>query len=140
MVEVAFRNGRALGRVEEEFAASLAPGDTFRFAGLDLEVESLREGAAAGARARRCSGDSQLYGRGIPISSHLAERVRGLLADRAAGRAFRPKSASGWRCRRAFRCCPRRVSCWWKVSPIRIGTTACSTRLKAGPPTSRWGC
>ncbi|MGG2320021.1 hypothetical protein, partial [Salmonella enterica] len=41
MLEVRFRNGRALGKVEEDFGAQLAPGDTFRFAGLDLEVEAL---------------------------------------------------------------------------------------------------
>ena len=45
MIEVRFRNGRSLGRVEEDFGASLGPGSTFRFAGLDLEVEALRDGA-----------------------------------------------------------------------------------------------
>jgi ATP-dependent Lhr-like helicase len=40
MLEVRFRNGRSLGRVEEGFGAALSPGDTFRFAGLDLEVEA----------------------------------------------------------------------------------------------------
>src|SRR5690606_9139786 len=43
MIEIRFRNGRSLGKVEEQFAASLRTGDTFRFAGMDLEVESLRD-------------------------------------------------------------------------------------------------
>ena len=43
MIEIRFRNGRSLGKVEEQFAASLRTGDTFRFAGMDLEVESFRD-------------------------------------------------------------------------------------------------
>ena len=39
MIEIRFRNGRSLGKVEEQFAASLSTGDTFRFAGMDLEVK-----------------------------------------------------------------------------------------------------
>ena len=38
MIEIRFRNGRSLGKVEEQFAASLKAGDTFRFAGMDLEI------------------------------------------------------------------------------------------------------
>ena len=43
MLDVRFRNGRALGKVEESFGAQLSPGDTFRFAGMDLEVEGVRD-------------------------------------------------------------------------------------------------
>ena len=39
LLDVRFRNGRKLGTVEDGFAATLAPGDTFFFAGLVLEVE-----------------------------------------------------------------------------------------------------
>jgi ATP-dependent Lhr-like helicase len=84
MVEVGFRNGRSLGRVEEDFAASLGPGDTFRFAGLDLQVESLREGMLLVRAARRSAAIPSYNGARIPISTHLAARVRGLLADPAA--------------------------------------------------------
>ncbi len=41
MLDVRFRNGRKLGTVEEGFAATLSPGDTFFFAGLALEVERI---------------------------------------------------------------------------------------------------
>ena len=34
MIEIRFRNGRSLGKVEEQFAASLRTGDTFLGAGL----------------------------------------------------------------------------------------------------------
>lgn len=95
MVEVAFRNGRALGRVEEDFAASLGPGDTFRFAGLDLEVESLREGALLVRASRRSAAIPSYNGARIPISSHLADRVQALLADPARWDAF-PKDVHEW--------------------------------------------
>ncbi|MFZ1738833.1 DEAD/DEAH box helicase, partial [Sphingorhabdus sp.] len=43
MLDVRFRNGRNLGRVEENFAAPLRPGDSFIFAGMALEVEAIRD-------------------------------------------------------------------------------------------------
>ena len=43
MLDVRFRNGRSLGKVEERFAASLRPGDTFQFAGMNVEVEQLKD-------------------------------------------------------------------------------------------------
>ncbi|MCH3756064.1 hypothetical protein LZC13_10645, partial [Campylobacter coli] len=41
MLTVRFKNGRSLGKVEESFAATLTPGDTFFFAGLSCEVERI---------------------------------------------------------------------------------------------------
>jgi Lhr-like helicase len=83
MMEVRFRNGRALGKVEEDFGAQLAPGDTFRFAGLDLEVEGLRDNAIL-VRAARKSGMIPSYmGARMPLTTHLADRVRAMLTDRA---------------------------------------------------------
>jgi len=95
MVEVGFRNGRSLGRVEEDFAASLGPGDTFRFAGLDLEVEGLREGALLVRAAKRAAAIPSYMGARIAISSHLAERVRGILADPGRWRDF-PADVREW--------------------------------------------
>jgi ATP-dependent Lhr-like helicase len=83
MLEVRFRNGRALGKVEENFGAQLAPGDTFRFAGLDLEVEGLRDNAVV-VRAARKSGQIPSYmGARLPLTTHLATRVQALMTDRA---------------------------------------------------------
>ena len=95
MVEVRFRNGRSLGRVEEGFAASLKPGDTFRFAGLDLEVEALREVEML-VRAAKKSGTIPSYmGARMPLTTHLAQRVQGLLADRAGWGGF-PDDVREW--------------------------------------------
>ena len=38
LLDVRFRRGRKLGTVEEYFASTLSPGDTFFFSGLVLEV------------------------------------------------------------------------------------------------------
>ena len=95
MLEVRFRNGKALGRVEENFAASLGPGDTFRFAGLDLAVEGLRDGVLLVRAAKRSGTIPSYMGARIPISSHLADRVRGLLADRAGWARF-PDEVREW--------------------------------------------
>ncbi|MDE1916897.1 MAG: ligase-associated DNA damage response DEXH box helicase [Sphingomonadales bacterium] len=95
MIEVRFRNGRALGRVEEEFAAQLGPGATFRFAGLDLEVEGLSDGALLVRAARRAGQIPSYMGQRIPISTHLAGRVQGLLQDTPRWGAF-PEDVREW--------------------------------------------
>ncbi len=95
MMDVRFRNGRSLGRVEEHFAASLAPGDTFRFAGLDLEVEAMRETELL-VRAARKGGQIPSYmGARMPLTTHLAQRVQELLADRAGWARF-PDDVREW--------------------------------------------
>ncbi|WP_225207452.1 ligase-associated DNA damage response DEXH box helicase [Novosphingobium huizhouense] len=95
MLEVRFRNGRALGKVEENFGASLRPGDTFRFAGMDLEVESLRDLEIV-VRAAKSAGQIPSYmGARLPLTTHLADRVQALLADRA-GWARLPDDVREW--------------------------------------------
>ncbi|MCJ2187234.1 ligase-associated DNA damage response DEXH box helicase [Novosphingobium beihaiensis] len=95
MLEVRFRNGRSLGRVEEGFGASLKPGDTFRFAGLDLEVESLKDLDLVVRAARRSATIPSYMGQRMPISTHLAGRVRAMLADRAGWARF-PDDVREW--------------------------------------------
>jgi ATP-dependent Lhr-like helicase len=95
MLDVRFRNGRSLGRVEEAFGASLKPGDTFRFAGLDLEVEAMRDLELIVRAAKRSATIPSYMGARMPISSHLAERVRGLLVDRAGWARF-PDDVREW--------------------------------------------
>lgn len=95
MVEVRFRNGRSLGRVEEGFAAGLAPGDTFRFSGLDLEVEAIRETELLVRAARRTGQIPSYMGARMPLTTHLADRVQALLADRAGWGAF-PDDVREW--------------------------------------------
>ncbi|RZK03179.1 MAG: ligase-associated DNA damage response DEXH box helicase [Novosphingobium sp.] len=83
MIEVRFRNGRALGKVEENFAAQLSPGDTFRFAGTDLEVEQFRDLDLI-VRASKSSAQIPSYtGLRLALTTHLADKVRDLIADRS---------------------------------------------------------
>jgi ATP-dependent helicase Lhr and Lhr-like helicase len=84
MLNVRFGNGRSLGRVEEQFAASLAPGDSFIFAGLHLELERIRDMDVIVRAARRGVTIPSYMGQRLPLTTHLAERVRALLADRAS--------------------------------------------------------
>ncbi len=95
MLDVRFRNGRALGRVEESFGASLSPGDTFRFAGLDLEVESIRVSELVVRAARRSGTIPSYMGARLPLTTHLASRVRALLEDRAGWARF-PDDVREW--------------------------------------------
>ncbi|HEY7808229.1 MAG TPA: ligase-associated DNA damage response DEXH box helicase [Croceibacterium sp.] len=95
MIEIRFRNGRSLGKVEEQFAASLSPGDTIRFAGMDLEVESLRDLELI-VRAAKKSGVIPSYlGLRLPLTTHLADRVQAMLADRAGWARF-PDDVREW--------------------------------------------
>ena len=95
MLDVRFRNGRSLGKVEEGFGASLEPGDTFRFAGMDLEVEALRDLELIVRAAKRSATIPSYMGQRMPISTHLAERVRAMLSDRAGWARF-PDDVREW--------------------------------------------
>ncbi len=95
MIEIRFRNGRALGKVEEQFAASLRTGDTFRFAGMDLEVEALRD-LELTVRAAKSSATIPSYmGLRLPLTTHLADRVRAMMVDRASWARF-PDDVREW--------------------------------------------
>jgi ATP-dependent Lhr-like helicase len=95
MLEVRFGNGRALGRVEETFGAGLSPGDTFRFAGLDLELVALRDAALVVRAARRSATIPSYMGARMPLTTHLAARVQAMLADRAGWGRF-PDDVREW--------------------------------------------
>jgi len=95
MIEIRFRNGRSLGKVEEQFAASLRTGDTFRFAGMDLEVEGLRDLDLIVRAARRSAAIPSYMGLRLPLTTHLADRVRALLVDRAGWGRF-PDDVREW--------------------------------------------
>lgn len=95
MLDVRFRNGRSLGRVEEYFAAGLSPGDTFTFAGMALEVEQLKDMAVIVRAARKAAAIPSYMGQRMPLTTHLAERVRALLNDRAGWSRF-PDDVREW--------------------------------------------
>lgn len=95
MLEVRFRNGRSLGRVEESFGASLSPGDTIRFAGMDLEVEALRDLELIVRAAKKAGQIPSYMGARLPLTTHLSERVRALMVDRAGWARF-PDDVREW--------------------------------------------
>jgi ATP-dependent Lhr-like helicase len=83
MLNVRFRNGRSLGKVEERFAASLRPGDTFQFSGLNLQVEQLKDMELVVRASTKAAMIPSYGGLRLPLTTHLADRVRALLVDRA---------------------------------------------------------
>lgn len=75
--------GRILGEIEEYFAETLTPGDTFLFAGEVLRFEGIAEDEVLVTRA--ASGTDPMIpsyeGGKFPLSTFLAARVRAILAD-----------------------------------------------------------
>ncbi|WP_423141580.1 ligase-associated DNA damage response DEXH box helicase [Parablastomonas sp. CN1-191] len=95
MLEVRFRNGRSLGKVEERFGASLTVGDTFWFAGTSLEVEMLRETEVIVRAAKSAAMIPSYGGQRLPLTTHLADRVRAMMVDRASWGRF-PDDVREW--------------------------------------------
>jgi ATP-dependent helicase Lhr and Lhr-like helicase len=80
----ALMGGRVMGELEEWFLDQLAPGDTFIFAGEVVRFEGIRETEAYVSRAASSDPKVPSYNGGkFPLSTHLAERVRAMLADSA---------------------------------------------------------
>src|SRR3954465_13026462 len=76
------RGGRVLGEVEEYFIETLVPGDTFVFAGEILKYEALVENEVYVSRSSSEEPKVPAYDGGkFPLSTYLADRVRGLLAE-----------------------------------------------------------
>lgn len=74
--------GRVLGEVEEYFIEQLSPGMTFVFAGEILRFEGISETEAYVTRAPGADAMIPSYAGGkFPLSTHLAKRVRAMLAD-----------------------------------------------------------
>ena len=95
MLSVRFRNGRRLGRVEEAFAATLSHGDTFFFAGLSLEVEAISTEDLIVRATARPARIPTYGGARMPITTNLADRVRGFLADPSSWTRF-PDDVREW--------------------------------------------
>ena len=95
MLSVRFKNGRNLGRVEERFAATLSAGATFFFAGMSLEVEKLQDMDVIVRAAKKSATIPSYGGQRLPITTHLAERVRHMLVDRAKWGRF-PDDVREW--------------------------------------------
>ena len=78
------RGGPVLGKIEEYFLEGLTQGDTFLFSGKVLRFEGIRENEALASQAFSMDPKIPAYAGGkFPLSTYLAEGVRGLLADRS---------------------------------------------------------
>jgi ATP-dependent Lhr-like helicase len=90
------RGGRLLGQVEEYFVETMTPGDTFVFAGEVLKYEAIVEDEVYVSRSNDPEPKVPSYDGGkFPLSTYLADRVRGILADHHAWRAL-PTQVREW--------------------------------------------
>jgi ATP-dependent Lhr-like helicase len=77
------RGGRVLGELEEYFAETMTPGDTFVFAGEVLRFEGIQEDEVLATRTVAGTDPKipSYAGGKFPLSTFLAARVREILAD-----------------------------------------------------------
>ena len=88
----AFQGGPILGKIEEGFVESLAVGDTFLFSGQTLRLEGIREAACYVSKAADTDPKVPAYAGGkFPLSTYLADLVRGMLADESARKDLPPQ-------------------------------------------------
>lgn len=83
LIPVRLKSGSKLGDVEEYFISHLVPGDTFLFAGRILTLIGIRDNAAIVTPARNAERPKvPAYAGGrLPLTTHLADGVRAILAD-----------------------------------------------------------
>ncbi len=95
--------GRHLGEIDEFFISELSTGDTFFFAGQVVRLEGIRGSEVYVSKGH--SGDPKIpsYSGGrFPLSTHLAARVRAILAN-AEGWQHLPESVGDWLSHQAHR-------------------------------------
>jgi ATP-dependent Lhr-like helicase len=95
ILDVRFKNGRKLGTVEEHFAATLSPGDTFFFSGMSLEVLGIKDTDLSVRASSRPARIPTYGGTRMPLTTNLADRVRGFLNNPAEWEAF-PEDVEEW--------------------------------------------
>ena len=88
--------GRVMGEVDEYFIEQLRPGEAFVLAGEVLRFEGMGENEAYVTRAKARDPIIPSYNSGkFPLSTHLAERVRTMLADDHAWSRL-PSTVADW--------------------------------------------
>lgn len=95
LLTVRFRGGRKLGTIEEGYASTLSPGDHFYFSGLSLEVEQFKDTDIIVHASSKPARIVTYGGQRMSMSTHLANRVRHMLADRNDWRRF-PDDVREW--------------------------------------------
>ena len=90
------RGGRVLGHIEEYFLNTLAPGDTFLFAGQCLRLEGVRDNEALVTKSPVNEPKIPYYGGSkFPLTTYLAGVVREMLAD-PSNRTHLPEQVREW--------------------------------------------
>jgi len=92
---VRFANGRKLGTVEEGFAATLRPGDSFFFSGMALEVVRVDISDLVVRATAKQARIPSWGGTRMAMSTRLADRVRHFLAQPEAWHRF-PEDVREW--------------------------------------------
>ncbi len=95
MLTVRFKNGRKLGVLDENFAASLTKGDCFFFSGISLEVEGMNATDLIVRATTKRARIPSYNGARMPLTTHLASRVRAFLHDRSQWSRF-PADVREW--------------------------------------------
>ncbi|MEM8938971.1 MAG: ligase-associated DNA damage response DEXH box helicase [Bacteroidota bacterium] len=76
-MNVRFISGGHLGTVEESFVSKLNPGDTFWFAGQNLEFVMTKDLSVLVKKSKNKSGKTPAWGGGrLPLSSLLSDQIR----------------------------------------------------------------
>ncbi|MDI6025440.1 ligase-associated DNA damage response DEXH box helicase [Corticibacterium sp. UT-5YL-CI-8] len=92
----AMRGGAPLGKIEEHFVETLTQGDMFIFAGKVLRFEGIRENECYVSNGNSSNVLVPSYAGGkFPLSTYLAEQVRGMLADPSRWSSL-PDQVSDW--------------------------------------------
>ncbi|GAA2825248.1 ligase-associated DNA damage response DEXH box helicase [Aminobacter aminovorans] len=90
------RGGAPLGKIEEYFVETLSIGDMFMFAGKVLRFEGIRENECYVSTGGGGNVLVPSYAGGkFPLSTYLADQVRGMLADPARWQAL-PEQVADW--------------------------------------------
>ncbi len=137
------RGGRVLGEVEEYFAETLLPGDTFVFAGecccasrpLSRPTSSSRAPLRARTRRSRLTPAASSL---CPPSSRNA--CAGCSPNRRSGGGSTAECLSGSRRSAAAACCRAAINCSSRRSPARAGTISSPTLSRGGSLTRRSAC
>lgn len=86
MVKVKYQTGGYIGTVEEIFIAGLKPGDTFWFAGRNLELIRVKDMTAQVRKSKRKTGPIPRWGGGkASFTSLLSEGLRNKLEEASEG-------------------------------------------------------
>lgn len=85
----------SLGAPKNASPPALGRGDTFRFSGMALEVMKLRDMELVVRASKKAGAIPSYSSLLLPMASHLADRVRALLVDRAGWARF-PDDVSEW--------------------------------------------